>query len=527
MNNILIVDDEAIVIRAIEKGVCWDALGIETIYTAKNAKGGRELLEQHPVDVILCDIEMPGGSGLELVRWAHEKMPQTVVLLLTGHADFEYAREAVSLGVYEYLLKPVVYKQLEEKIAEALALAQERKKDMELKSVWKDNQESRMADFLRELAKSNAVCTKEQMHHISRDFHLELEPEDMFLMIYIKVRPIEAGGGSREAMGEFLTYVRRLFTVGECSFYLMHPWEEAAVVLYPVGPEVAFPEDQVREAAVELTQLAYTYGHYLVSCYISEIFGLAEMNLMLNKLREKSENNVMYDRKVFLVSRLNTKAHRPEPVALDTKKWIGFLESGRLEELVQSVDFTLHHMVITGEMDKERLTQVYSVFMQMIFYYMKSHEYSVYEGFSVEELTDWQVRAVKSVEDFRRFVRYVVQGIDICREKEQSVDTLVGRAKKYMDEHLSEDLSRESIAAHVALSENYLSKIFKKETGFSISDYLLMRRMALAKTLLIETAKPVGEIALEAGYSNSAYFIKMFKREVGKTPNEYRKEMRL
>ena len=121
---------------------------------------------------------------------------------------------------------------------------------------------------------------------------------------------------------------------------------------------------------------------------------------MLNKLREKSENNVMYDRKVFLVSRLNTKAHRPEPVALDTKKWIGFLESGRLEELVQSVDFTLHHMVITGEMDKERLTQVYSVFMQMIFYYMKSHEYSVYEGFSVEELTDWQVRAVKSVEDF-------------------------------------------------------------------------------------------------------------------------------
>ena len=70
-------------------------------------------------------------------------------------------------------------------------------------------------------------------------------------------------------------------------------------------------------------------------------------------------------------------------------------------------------------------------------------------------------------------------------------------------------------------------KYLKKETGFSISDYLLMRRMALAKTLLIETAKPVGEIALEAGYSNSAYFIKMFKREVGKTPNEYRKEMRL
>ncbi len=527
MSNILIVDDEAVVIRAIQKGVNWDALGIENIYTAKNSRSARELLEQHPVDVMLCDIEMPGGSGLELVRLVHDEMPQVVVLLLTGHADFEYAREAVSLGVYEYLLKPVVYRQLQEKIAGALELSLERKKDMDIKKAWKDNQESLMADFLRELLKNTTVYTKEQMHRRAMSYHLEFEPEAMFLAVYIKVRPMEAGGGGREAMEEFLTYVRRLFTLEGKNVYLMNPWEEAVVALFRIGVEDTFPEEELRERAASLTQLAYTYGHYIVSCYISEIFGLQEMNLMLNKLHEKSENNVMYDRKVFLVSRLNTQARKPEPVDLDTQKWIGFLESGQFEPLIQSIDFTLHHIVIAGEMDKERLTQVYSVFMQMVFYYMKTHDYPVYSVFQVEELSGWQARAVKSVEDFRRFVRYVADGLDSFRKNGQMADSLVGRAKVYIDAHLSEDITRESIAAHVALSENYLSKIFKKETGFSISDYVLMRRMSRAKTLLIETARPVGEIALETGYSNSAYFIKMFKREVGKTPNEYRKEMRI
>lgn len=527
MSDILIVDDEIIVIRAIEKGVCWEELGIKKIYTAREVKGAKVVLEHHPVNVILCDIEMPNASGLELVKWLHEKMPEVVVILLTGHADFEYAREAISLGVFEYLLKPVVYKQLQDKIASALLEAEARKKDMEIKKAWKDNQESLMADFLRTLIKSDDVYTKEQMYLLSRSFHLEFVPEDMFLPVYIKVKSIHESDSSREAFGEFMSYVRRLFSLDGQMFYLLNPWEEVVVVLYQLQPDIPIPEEAVREKAVKLTQLAYTYGNYLVSCYISEIFQLTEINLILRKLREKSENNVIYDRKVFLVSRRNTSVRKPGKVELDTKKWIGFLECSQFKPLIQSVDFALHHLVISGEMDKERLTQIYSVFMQMIFFYMKNHEFPVFDVFMMEELSGWQVKAVRSVEDFRKFVCYVVEALEKYKKNVQDADSLVGKARKYIDEHLSEDISRESIAAYVALSENYLSKIFKKETGYSISDYLLIRRMAQAKTLLIETARPVGQIAMEVGYSNSAYFIKMFKREVGKTPNEYRKEMRI
>lgn len=551
MSSVLIVDDEIIVIRAIQKGVQWEALGIETIYTAREVRGAQAILEAHPVDVVLCDIEMPHASGLELVGWLHEKLPEIVVLLLTGHADFEYAREAISLGVFEYLLKPVVYKQLQEKIALALDAAARRRKDMAIQNAWKDNQESLMADYLRAMVRDETVYSREEMHQISLSYHLEFLPQDMFLAVYIRAKALDAHGESREGFREFLSYVRRLFTLEDQLFYLLNPWEETVVVLYqiPEGrtlpapaartrqgqedpdarpqPLGALPENTVRERAVELTQLAYTYGNFSASCYISELFQLSEMNLMLRKLKERSENNVIYDRKVFLVSRLNTSAKKPEPARLDTQKWIGQLEAGQFDQLIVSVDFTLHHLVISGEMDKERLTQVYSVFMQMIYYFMKTHEYPVFDVFDAEALSRWQQQAVKSVEDFRRFIRYVTDALENHKRRSQNADSLVGRAKKYIDEHISEDMSRESIAEHVALSENYLSKIFKRETGYSISDYLLMRRMARAKSLLIETARPVGEIAMEVGYSNSAYFIKMFKRETGKTPNEYRREMRI
>ncbi len=527
MRSVLIVDDEAIVIRALEKGVHWDEIGVEKVYTAREVKSAREILQQHPVDVILCDIEMPHVNGLELVRWVKTRMPQIVVLLLTGHADFSYAKEAISLGVYDYLLKPVVYKDLQEIIDKALEESCNRQKEQEFKTAWKDNQESLMADFMRELVRSEDVYSKEQMLNLAKSYHLEFGFEDMFLMVYMKVKALEQGGDRRDAIAEYMGYVRRLFGELPNMHYLMNPWEETVLLMYRIMPGQPVEENRVRERAVDLIQLAYTYGPYTVSCYISEIFNLEEMNLMLLKLKEKSENNVLYDRKVYLVSRLNTSAAKPEKMELDTKKWIGMLEDGKFEALIQSVDFSLHHIVISGDMDKERLMQIYSVFMQMIYFHMKLREYAVHEVFEIEKLSDWQQKAVKSVEAFREFVRKICAGLESYEKSEQSLDSVVGRAKKYINEHMAEEISREEIAAYVSLSENYLSKIFKKETGYSISDYVLLRRMTQAKTLLIETTYSVSEIALAVGYSNSAYFIKMFKREVGKTPNEYRKEMRI
>ena len=104
---------------------------------------------------------------------------------------------------------------------------------------------------------------------------------------------------------------------------------------------------------------------------------------------------------------------------------------------------------------------------------------------------------------------------------------VVGVVKKYIDEHLAEKISRPDIAEYVALNENYLSRLFHKEIGCSISDYILRKRVNMAKKLLISTKLSVSAIGERVGYDTTTYFIRLFKREVGKTPKEYRKEMKI
>lgn len=102
----MIADDEMVIRRGLQS-LDWASIGISDVYTVQNGVEARELLLATPIDLVIFDIKMPGLSGLELAALVKEKSLDTAVVLLTGFSDFEYAREALRIGVYEYLLKPL------------------------------------------------------------------------------------------------------------------------------------------------------------------------------------------------------------------------------------------------------------------------------------------------------------------------------------------------------------------------------------------------------------------------------------
>ena len=110
--NILIVDDEELALLGLEAGVDWPALHIGKLFKAHSRDSAVELLQKERVDIIITDIEMPNGSGLELIRWVREHRPETRAVFYTGHAEFSYARDALRMGAEDYLLKPVPYGEL-------------------------------------------------------------------------------------------------------------------------------------------------------------------------------------------------------------------------------------------------------------------------------------------------------------------------------------------------------------------------------------------------------------------------------
>lgn len=114
MDSILIVDDDYITLDGLKQYLNWEKCGIKEVYTAMSAKKAKEIIENKQIDVLVTDIEMPGDSGIDLLKWINETQKDPVCIFLTSHADFSYAREAVKQKAFLYLLKPAPLEEMEE-----------------------------------------------------------------------------------------------------------------------------------------------------------------------------------------------------------------------------------------------------------------------------------------------------------------------------------------------------------------------------------------------------------------------------
>lgn len=111
--KVLLVDDQERILRAMERLVNWEKLGIDQVYTADSAAAAKKILAAQSVDIMLTDIEMPGEDGISLQKWQVENYPYILCVFLTSHADFDYAREAIRNGAFDYILQPADMKEIE------------------------------------------------------------------------------------------------------------------------------------------------------------------------------------------------------------------------------------------------------------------------------------------------------------------------------------------------------------------------------------------------------------------------------
>ncbi|MCM8711538.1 response regulator [Clostridium sp. SYSU_GA19001] len=285
--NVLLIDDQINVVKGLIVGVNWEKIGICEIYKAFNIHEAKEIIRDNQVDIMVCDIEMPLGNGIELLEWVRENFPEIECIFLSAHPEFEYAKAAIKLGSFDYLLQPIKYDELEKVIEKAI---------------------------------KKIVETREK--------------------------------------NKF-----------------------------------------------------YKYGMYL------------------------SENK------------------------------------------------------------KELIADFQQDFMQMFIDVKESVKYPLNKKFEMSG----------SVEQ----------------------KSIIDEIKDYISKNLEKELSRNEIAESVHLNQEYLSRLFKKETGIALIDYIISERVKVSKELLIKTNIPVSIIASKVGYSNFSHFSKIFKRETGLTPLEYRQTKRV
>ncbi len=174
--NLLLVDDEVATIQILKQAVDWKSIGIHHVFTAYNAAGAKNVFQEKEIDILICDIEMPQESGLDLIQWVQGLYPNIVNIILTGFADFNYARSAISLGVYRFLLKPIAFEELKQTVVEAITkLENEKLQGNTLQKESSAGNKKTAVEQVKEYLEKhyNEVITRnhiESLVHLNRDY---------------------------------------------------------------------------------------------------------------------------------------------------------------------------------------------------------------------------------------------------------------------------------------------------------------------------------------------------------------------
>lgn len=525
MCQLLIVDDELIAVEGLKSGVQWDAIGISKVLTAHSADQAKLVFGQERIDILLCDIEMPQATGLELLEWVRRHYPRTETIFLTCHADFGYAKQAIQLGSLDYLLKPIPYPDLEETIKRAIRKLDQDNRNSEFSQYgkyWVQYQPLLVERFWLDILNQTIPSDAEAIRKAAEERNIPYTNEMRFLPVLIHVRrwhkkitlrdeKIMEYAIRKSAEELILDELERglLITLGDGYMLAMLNLESQAAV-----------NEMLRAGCEQWIEACRTYFFAGVSCYIGETAHPDQLAYMFLRLRKLDENNVAHDQGVFSLQDPQTLS--PGGMPPDIGMWSILLKEGAREPLLRAIEDYMEEQVASGGLDFDRLNQLIQDFQQMVYYVMQVKGIQAHRLFGDNDSITLHAAATRTSTDALSWMRHIV---DKSIQSDADLDhtqSVTDKAKAYIHEHLAEDISRDDIASHVYLNPDYLTRIFKKETGMSVSDYVLQQRLTLAAGLLAQSELPVSAIASKVGYANFSHFSRMFKKYLNLSPLEYR-----
>ncbi|WP_336772501.1 response regulator [Paenibacillus sp. MMO-58] len=525
MRQLLIVDDEPIAVEGLKSGVDWQSIGISRVMTANNADQAMEIFGRERVDILLCDIEMPKASGLQLLEWVRSHCPGTETIFLTCHADFQYAKQAIQLGSLDYLLKPIPYDELKAVVEKAIRKMDKDRYMSEFSQFgkfWLQHQPLLVERFWLDVLGQAIPALPRAISMAAQERNIPYSDKLVFLPILLRVRRWYKEYSLRDK--KTMEYALRkaaeeVLMQRQDSGLLISAGDDSMLVVLNGGKEASEPES-LKALCHSYISACRTYFMCDVSCYIGEKVRGHEMAAAYQRLQRMDADNVASDNcVVFLGDRQGTASPHTLP---DMGMWGIMLKEGAGEKVIGEAESFIGQQVEAGRLSPQLLALFIQDFQQMVHYVLQIKGIQAHQLLSDSLSAERFARAGRSAKDAVIWIRHMVdKSLDYMNSLEHS-PSVVEQAKTYIHQHLAEEISREDIASHVFLNPDYLTRIFKRETGMSISDYLLQQRLRIAAELLANTDLAVSAVASRIGYANFSHFSRIFKKYMGINPLEYR-----
>lgn len=534
--KVFLVEDEMVIRRGIKNSIDWEKEGYIFCGEASDGELAYPMIIKEKPDILITDIRMPFMDGLELCKLVKKELPNIKILILSGYDEFDYAKEAIRLGVTEYLLKPISSGKLLEALNGVSESIRREKEDKDLVRKYmeemRENTEHEKQKFFEQMIAGNLSMA--DALETRKKYEMNLSA-GMYNLLLFRFTLGEENRKSGELLGEAEYAIEKLTERLEYVFEFQRGVEGWAFLL------MADNEEQMSERVKELSKdLEEIMKNYSTIAYFG---GIGQPVARLRELEEsfREAERALAARFTMELNRIISVEDIRMAQNVDTLDDIEitsfgeiektrtmlekFLNNGAEDEIDEFVD------VYINELPEENLKSVLMrQYIIMDAYIVMMSFCEKIEGIEgemqaqSEELKN-SMKTIQTLEEIKNYIRMLLKKIIGVR------DTISGR--RYSDiieiakdqirkTYMSDEISLNTIAAEVGMSPSYFSSIFSKEMGKTFVEYLTEIRMDRAKELLMCSSMKTSEIGYEVGYKDPHYFSYIFKKTQNCTPKEFR-----
>ncbi|MCM3747828.1 response regulator [Paenibacillus pasadenensis] len=542
--NIVIVDDEAQIRRWM--GILLDQTGlpVQLVASCSNGQEALEACRKLDVDVVMTDIKMPVMDGIAFIRELKQERPSIVSLILSSYSEFQYASEAIRAGAADYMLKAEVTAHDLRRVLEKLKadIERERLRDREvlhLKSAINVNQYALRSLFFSELARGKKISSAELEEKL-RTLRIPLRSQHVLAMIIrsddpalskdkVKIQDPEL---LRSAVINMTDELLLTEAGGGCCFVFEQDYFAALFNFEQRGERTLRDTtlqyaQRISSSLQELLGLSVSIGVSLPALHLSSLGQqLEEARSALNRKR-------FYGRKT--ISWHSDEAPKPG-FALDSsvqhtlELLSELLDQNRFNRVLPALKETLNEAgtkMLWSEKESKAFALEAVFLLQRTFRRLSAATgdrgdnaaapdgHSPHEEISrqptFQHLADWLLARAERIVSEAELLQH-------------PYSETIRKVCDYVKRHYADGASLQQAADYVHLNKNYLSELFKKETGSSYNDYVTLVRIEKIKTLLLEGKAPVGQLPEMVGYPDGSYLSKVFKKVTGMTPLEFKRK---
>ena len=543
MLKTFLVEDEVVIREMIKKMIPWEQYGFELAGEAADGEMALPLILKSKPDLLITDIKMPFMDGLTLCRLVKKELPDIRIVILSGYDDFNYAKQAISIGVEDYLLKPITKNAFIERLEEIHNRYEHEKTQREYYEKFRlemqEYEKNASRDFFETLVRADSDLA--ELYRRADKLNLDIVAEAYNILIFTPDTS-EGSCNTDDQCSDWEAEVQDKIN----NYFLNHP---VAILfrhqVFSYAILVKGQKDTIEKNTEECVKaiqdiMAQTEGR--TDWFIAVGKSADRLSMLGHSYRTAVRANsfrYLYDGHILDYQSLETRkgnpsdSYREDSVqlrnvninALNPAILQKFLSSGLAEEVE---GFVRDYINAIGQEPMGSLVfrnyVVLNVRFSVLSFLKKlgcdDSEISGQETDNIVEETG------KSIETAVAYCEKMLKKAIALRDENAGNQnrSVLKRAVEFIDQnYMDEELSLNK-AAHVAnVSANHFSALFSQNMGQTFTEYLTGLRMSKAKELLRCTAMRSSEIAGEVGYKDAHYFSYLFKKTQGMTPSEYRK----